>query len=133
MCGSFRLSLSPLGRDHEHLTTFATHHHGLWYHLLGDKHFGEFPWVINITYRDTLKPKMPKLNGYVLNYVILTAHSSHLYSMWDFTYTCNPTPWCVICHPSPSLDTCLSTSCLWIFNPIGSTCWHDWKPWYSSS
>ena len=35
ICGPFRLSLSPLDRDHEHLTTFATHHHGLWYHLLG--------------------------------------------------------------------------------------------------
>jgi len=30
-------------------------------------------------------------NGYVLNYVILITHSSHLYSMWDFTHTCNPT------------------------------------------
>ena len=30
---------------------------------------------------------MPKPNGYVLNYVILTTHSSHLYSMWDFTHT----------------------------------------------
>ena len=29
VCGPFRLSLSPLGRDHEHLTTFAAHHHGL--------------------------------------------------------------------------------------------------------
>ena len=29
MCGLFRLSLSPLDRDHEHLTTFAAHHHGL--------------------------------------------------------------------------------------------------------
>ena len=29
VCEPFRLSLSPLGRDHEHLTTFATHHHGL--------------------------------------------------------------------------------------------------------
>ena len=27
----------------------------------------------------------------MLNYVILTTHSSHLYSMWDFTHTCNPT------------------------------------------
>ena len=26
---SFRLSLSSLGRDHAHITTFATHHHGL--------------------------------------------------------------------------------------------------------
>ena len=34
VCGPFRLSLSPLGRDHEHITTFAAHHHGLWYHLL---------------------------------------------------------------------------------------------------
>ena len=33
VCGLFRLSLSPLGRDHEHLITFAAHHHGLWYHL----------------------------------------------------------------------------------------------------
>ena len=24
-------------------------------------------------------------------YVILTTHSSHLYLMWDFTHTCNPT------------------------------------------
>ena len=30
---------------------------------------------------------MPKPNWYVLNYVILTTHSSHLYSMWDFTHT----------------------------------------------
>ena len=29
VCGPFRLSLFPLGRDHEHLTTFAAHHHGL--------------------------------------------------------------------------------------------------------
>ena len=29
VCGPFRLSLSPLGRDHEHLTTFVAHHHGL--------------------------------------------------------------------------------------------------------
>ena len=29
VCGPFRLSLSPLGRDHEHLTTFAAHYHGL--------------------------------------------------------------------------------------------------------
>ena len=29
VCGLFRLSLSPLGRDHKHLTTFAAHHHGL--------------------------------------------------------------------------------------------------------
>ena len=29
VCGPFRLSLSPLGRDHEHLITFTTHHHGL--------------------------------------------------------------------------------------------------------
>ena len=35
VCGPFRLFLSPLGRDHEHITTFAAHHHGLWYHLLG--------------------------------------------------------------------------------------------------
>ena len=26
----------------------------------------------------------------MLNYVIFTTHSSHLYSMWDFTHTCNP-------------------------------------------
>ena len=26
----------------------------------------------------------------MLNYVILITHSSHLYSMWDFTYMCNP-------------------------------------------
>ena len=26
----------------------------------------------------------------MLNYVILTTHSFHLYSMWDFTHTCNP-------------------------------------------
>ena len=32
---------------------------------------------------------MPKPNGYVLNYVILTTHFSHLYSIWDFTHTCN--------------------------------------------
>ena len=33
----------------------------------------------------------------MLNYVILTTHSSHLYSMWDFTHMCNPTisPSCV--------------------------------------
>ena len=36
-----------------------------------------------ITYRDTLT------NGYVLNYILLTTHSSHLYSMWNFTHTCN--------------------------------------------
>ena len=35
VCGPFRLSLSPLGRDHEHITTFAAYHHGLWYHCLG--------------------------------------------------------------------------------------------------
>ena len=29
MCGPFRLSLSPLGRDHGHITTFVAHHHGL--------------------------------------------------------------------------------------------------------
>ena len=29
VCGPFRLSLSPLGRDHKHITTFAAHHHGL--------------------------------------------------------------------------------------------------------
>ena len=29
LCGPFRLSLSPLGRDHEYITTFAAHHHGL--------------------------------------------------------------------------------------------------------
>ena len=33
---------------------------------------------------------MPKPNGYVLNYVILTPHSSHHFSMCDFTYTCIP-------------------------------------------
>ena len=27
----------------------------------------------------------------MLNYIILTTYSSHLYSMWDFTYTCNST------------------------------------------
>ena len=27
----------------------------------------------------------------MLNYVILITHSSHFYSMWDFTHTCNPT------------------------------------------
>ena len=27
----------------------------------------------------------------MLNYVILTIHSFHHYSMWDFTHTCNPT------------------------------------------
>ena len=27
----------------------------------------------------------------MLNYVILITHSSHLYSIWDFTHTCNPT------------------------------------------
>ena len=64
----------------------------LWYHLLGrDKHLGGLPWVINITYKDTLQSKRPKPNEYVLNYVILTTHSSHLYSMWDSTHTCNPT------------------------------------------
>ena len=30
-------------------------------------------------------------NRYVLNYVILITHFSHLYSMWDFNHTCNPT------------------------------------------
>ena len=54
VCEPFRLSLSLLGRDHEHITTFAAHHHGLWYHLLGRKHLEKFPWVINIIYRDTL-------------------------------------------------------------------------------
>ena len=34
---------------------------------------------------------MPKPNGYKLNYVLLTAHSFHLYSMLNFTHTCNPT------------------------------------------
>ena len=29
VCRPFRLSLSPLGMDHEHITTFAAHHHGL--------------------------------------------------------------------------------------------------------
>ena len=29
VCGPFRLSLSLLDKDHEHLTTFAAHHHGL--------------------------------------------------------------------------------------------------------
>ena len=29
VCGPFRLSLSSLGKDHEHITTFAAHHHGL--------------------------------------------------------------------------------------------------------
>ena len=29
VCGPFRLFMSPLGRDHEHLTTFAAHHHRL--------------------------------------------------------------------------------------------------------
>ena len=29
VCGPSRLSLSPLDRDHEHLTTFTAHHHGL--------------------------------------------------------------------------------------------------------
>ena len=27
----------------------------------------------------------------MLNYVILTTHFSYIYSMWDFTHTCNPT------------------------------------------
>ena len=36
LCGPFRLSLSPLGWDQEHLITFAAHHHELWYHLLGN-------------------------------------------------------------------------------------------------
>ena len=109
MCGPFRLSLSLLGRDHEHLTTFAAHHHGLWYHLLGrNKHLGKLLWVINITYRDTLKPKRPKPNGYVLNYVILTTHSSHIYSMWDFTHTCNPT----------NLPLTCESASLWASRPL---------------
>ena len=28
----------------------------------------------------------------MLNYVILTTHSSYLYSMWKVTHMCNPTP-----------------------------------------
>ena len=27
----------------------------------------------------------------MLNYVILTTHSSHYYAMWDFTHMCSPT------------------------------------------
>ena len=55
VCGPFRFSLSLLGGDHEHLTTFTVHHQPssnttCW----GDKYLGEFPWVINITYRDTV-------------------------------------------------------------------------------
>lgn len=34
--------------------------------------------------------KKPKLNRYVLNYVISTTHSFHIYSMWGFTHTCIP-------------------------------------------
>ena len=36
VCRPSRLSLSLLGRDYEHLTTFAAHHHELRYHLLGE-------------------------------------------------------------------------------------------------
>ena len=75
----------------------------------GDKHLGELPWVINITYRDT--------SGYVLNYVILTTYSFHLYSMWDFTHMCNPTI-------SPSrVSLCLSVgfkTSLWATNKFYS-------------
>ena len=35
----------------------------------------------------------------MLNYVILTTHFSHIYSIWDFTHTCNPT--LSISFPSP--------------------------------
>ena len=48
-------------------------------------------WVVNITYRDTLKYKRTKSsNRYMFNYVILTIYSSHHYLMWNFTHTCTP-------------------------------------------
>ena len=37
----------------------------------------------------------------MLNYVILTTHSSHLYSIWDFTHTCNPTNLPLTCESLP--------------------------------
>ena len=51
----------------------------------------------------------------MLNYVILTTHSSHLYSMWDFTHTCNP-------PIAPSrVSLCLSVgfkASLWASRPL---------------
>ena len=44
---------------------------------------------------------MPKLNGYVLNYVILTTHFSNLYSMWDFTHMCTPNNLSLTCESLP--------------------------------
>ena len=38
----------------------------------------EIPWVVNITYRDTLNKFKP--NEYELNYIILTTHFSYRYS-----------------------------------------------------
>ena len=34
----------------------------------------------------------------MLNYVILTTHFSHIYSMWDFTHMCNPTNLPLMCE-----------------------------------
>ena len=72
--------LSPLELEEWAITAWMI------YHLLGDKHLG------NITYRDILNPKGLSVSQlcYELNYVILTTHFSHYYSMWDFTHTCIP-------------------------------------------
>ena len=34
----------------------------------------------------------------MLNYVILTTHSSNLYSMWDFTHKCTPNNLPLMCE-----------------------------------
>ena len=86
---------------------------------------------------------MPKLNGYVLNYVILTTHFSNLYSMWDFTHMCTPNNLPLTCE---SLSLCglqdlfvgheqilLTPPCLMGFSLHqciihGSLVRHPWEP-----
>ena len=78
----------------------------------------------------------------MLNYVILTTHSYHLYSIWDFTHTCNPTisPLCVslplygLQDLSVGLEQVLLTPlCLMGFSLhqriiYGSLIRHPWEP-----
>ena len=41
------------------------------------------------------------LTGYVLNFVILSTHSSHHYSIWDFSYMCKHNNLLLTCEPLP--------------------------------
>ena len=65
----------------------------------------------------------------MFNYVILTTHSSHHYSMWDFTHTYNPTisPSPVSVYLSPPPPPPFALPCLALpYGLFSSLTFHPW-------